>query len=273
MYGAILGDIAGSRFEFSRPQGFDWKTTELFGSMSTFTDDTVLTIATKYALLTGKSYARAYGYFGRKYSNVGYGTMFKNWLNTCSEKGYNSYGNGSAMRVSYIGWHFNTLEQVEEEAAKSSMCTHNHPEGVKAARATAATVFLARTGASKKEISSYLHKKYGYAVRKPLSLYRPFGKFDVTARGSMPLAIRCFLESEDWESCIRNVFSVKCDTDTVACIAGGMAEAFYSGTGLDEKALLKRFLVKPNERGVFDTFLFEWATKEPEKLLAEPGQA
>ena len=103
-------------------------------------------------------------------------------------------------------------------------------------------------------------------MKKPLALYRPFGKFDVTAKGTMPLAIRCFLESEDWESCIRNVFSVVCDTDTVACIAGGIAEAFYGGTGFDEDALLRRYLIKPNEQGVFDTFLYQWATKRPQDL-------
>ncbi len=261
MYGAILGDIAGSRFEFSRPQGFDWRTVELFGGMSTYTDDTVLTVATKYAVLEGLPYAKAYGLFGRKYAHVGYGNMFLQWLSAHSEKGYGSYGNGSAMRVSFIGRHFDTLEQVESEARESSLCTHNHPEGVRAAVATAGAVFLARTGASKKEIASYLHKKHGYTVNKPLSLYRPFGKFDVTAMGTMPLAIRCFLESENWESCIRNVFSVRCDTDTVSCIAGGIADAFYGGTGLDEDALLRRFLIKPNSYGVFDTFLYDWAVK------------
>ncbi len=263
MYGAILGDIAGSRFEFSRPQNFDWKTVDLFGGMSTFTDDTVLTIATKYAVLKGLPYAKAYGMFGRKYSRVGYGNMFLQWLFAHSEKGYNSYGNGSAMRVSFIGEFFPTLEQVEEEAERSSLCTHNHPEGVKAARATAAAVFLARTGSSKQEIAAYLHRTCGYEIHKPLLLYRPFGKFDVTAAGTMPLALRCFLESDDWESCIRNVFSVKCDTDTVACIAGGIADAFYGGTGLPEDQLLRRFLIKPNERGEFDTFLYDWAVKAP----------
>ena len=273
MYGAILGDIAGSRFEFSRPKNFDWRTVDLFGGMSTFTDDTVLTVATKYAILKGVPYARAYGKFGRKYSWVGYGTMFKNWLNAHSEKGYNSYGNGSAMRVSFIGQYFDTLEEVEEQARISSLCTHNHVQGQKAAMATAAAVFMARTGASKKEIAGYLRTEYGYTVRKPLMFYRPFGKFDVTAMGTMPLAIRCFLESEDWESCIRNVFSVKCDTDTVACIAGGMADAYYGGTGLEEEALLRRFLIKPDDHGVFDTFLYDWATKSdvafPEKMKQE----
>ena len=237
MYGAILGDIAGSRFEFSKPQGFDWRTVDLFGARSAYTDDTVLTVATKYAILTGTPYAKAYALFGKRYSRVGYGTMFKNWLNSGSQKGYNSYGNGSAMRVSYIGWHFDTLEAVEGQAARSSTCTHDHPEGIRAAQATA--------------------------------FYRPFGKFDDTAMGTMPLAIRCFLESEDWESCIRNVFSIKCDTDTVACIAGGIADAFYGGTGQDEEALLKRFLVKPDENGRFDKFLYQWAVKTKEQAQRE----
>ena len=267
MYGAILGDIAGSRFEFSRPTDFNWRTVELFGGMSTYTDDTVLTIATKYAVLHGTSYARAYGLFGRRYIHVGYGNLFLQWLHAHSERGYNSYGNGSAMRVSFIGQHFDTLEEVERQAGQSSLCTHNHPEGVKAAKATAAAIFLARTGESKKAIARYLHKTYGYAIRKPLSLYRPFGKFDVTAMGTMPLAIRCFLESDDWESCIRNVFSVTCDTDTVACIAGGIADAYYRGTGLNEDELLRRFLIKPNEQGVFDTFLYDWAVKNQEDTL------
>lgn len=269
MYGAILGDIAGSRFEFSKPQGFDWRTVDLFGARSAYTDDTVLTVATKYAILTGTPYAKAYALFGKRYSRVGYGTMFKNWLNSGSQKGYNSYGNGSAMRVSYIGWHFDTLEAVEGQAARSSTCTHDHPEGIRAAQATAGAVFLARTGASKRDLARYFRKRFLYPVSKPLAFYRPFGKFDDTAMGTMPLAIRCFLESEDWESCIRNVFSIKCDTDTVACIAGGIADAFYGGTGQDEEALLKRFLVKPDENGRFDKFLYQWAVKTKEQAQRE----
>lgn len=269
MYGAILGDIAGSRFEFSKPQGFNWRTTDLFGGLSTYTDDTVLTVATKYAVLENRPYAKAYGLFGRRYPKAGYGNMFRNWLNAHSEKGYNSLGNGSAMRVSFIGQYFNTMEQVLAEAEKSSVCTHNHPEGIRAAQATAAAIFLARTGSSKSEIAKYLHKNFEYSVRKPLALYRPFGKFDLTAEGTMPLAIRCFLESDNWESCIRNVFSVKCDTDTVACIAGGIADAFYGGTGFDEDELLKRFLMKPNEYGKFDTFLYDWAVKQPNEQPRE----
>ena len=137
MKGAILGDIAGSRFEFSKPTGFDYKTVSLFGSGCSYTDDTVLTIATKYAILNDIPYAKAYGKLGRMYRHVGYGTLFQEWLDGHGETGYGSYGNGGAMRVSYIAHHFNTLEKVEEEAKKSAICTHSHVEGLKAAVATA----------------------------------------------------------------------------------------------------------------------------------------
>lgn len=259
MYGAILGDIAGSRFEFSKPDSFRHQDVELFAKGCFYTDDTVMTVATKYAIKKGVPYAKAYGLFGKKYPKVGYGTMFKRWLDTCSEKGYNSFGNGAAMRVSYIGHHFQTLEEVEKEAGKSAICTHNHPEGVKGAVVTAGCIFLARNGYSKKEIRRYASRNFGYSLRKPLFLRRPFSKFDISCQGSIPLALVCFLESESWESCIRNVFSVKCDTDTIGCIAGGIADAFYGGTGFDEEALLRRYLIKPNEYGRLDTFLYDWA--------------
>lgn len=274
MYGAILGDIAGSRIEFGRPKNFDAKSAELFCGGCAYTDDTVLTVATKYALLNHISYAKAYGKFGRKYRGVGFGPMFQRWLDTHSEKGYNSYGNGAAMRVSFIGEYFNTLEEVEDEAEKSAVCTHNHHEGAKAAVATAGTVFLARNGASKKEIAKYLHKKFGYPVKKPLAFYRPFSKFDPTAEATMPLAIRCFLESDDWESCIRNVFSLQCDADTVGCIAGGMAEAFYKGTGMKDEEILRSYLIRPDRFGIFDDFLYKCAiapvpSQEEEKPAEE----
>lgn len=259
MYGAILGDIAGSRIEFGRPKNFDSKTAELFCSGCSYTDDTVLTIATKYAVLNNISYAKAYGNFGRKYRTVGYGTMFQRWLDAHSEKGYNSFGNGAAMRVSFIGEHFKTIERVEVEAEQSAICTHNHRDGYRAAVATASAIFLAREGFSKKEIARYLHKNFDYNVSTPLALYRPFGKFDPTAQATMPLAIRCFLESDNWESCIRNVFSVKCDADTVGCIAGGIAEAFYHTTGVDDENILKKYLVKPDKYGIWDEFLLKWA--------------
>lgn len=259
MIGSILGDIAGSRYEFSKPCGFDHRTVSLFGAGCAYTDDTVLTLATKYALLNNVSYSCAYGKFGRMYRRVGYGTMFQKWLDGYCQKGYGSFGNGAAMRVSYIPYHFDTLEEVEAAARESSMCTHNHEEGIKGAVSTAGVIFLARQGESKKALKKYFHKNFGYVTDKPLWAYRPTGKFDATAQGTMPLAFRCFYESEDWESCIRNVFSVKCDTDTVACIAGGIAEAYYKKTIPDAEAVLRRYLVKPNDHDKFDTFLFDLA--------------
>ena len=259
MNGAILGDIAGSRVEFGRPKDFDAKTAELFCGGCAYTDDTVLTIATKFAVLNHLPYAKAYGRFGRKYRTVGYGPMFQRWLDAHSEKGYNSYGNGAAMRVSFIGEYFDTLEKVKEEAEKSAVCTHNHPEGAKAAVATAAAIFLARNGASKKEIAKYMHREFQYPVRKPLALYRPFSKFDPTAEATMPIAIRCFLESDNWESCIRNVFSLECDADTVGCIAGGIAEAFYGTTGMQDDVILRKYLIRPDQFGQFDDYLYRWA--------------
>lgn len=264
MYGAILGDIAGSRYEFSKPAGFNPNTVELFSSLSRFTDDTVLTVATKYAILNKLPYHVAYRNFCRRYPNAGYGNMFRNWVQRRSSRGYYSYGNGAAMRVSFVGMYYNTLEAVESEAERSAICTHNHKDGLKAAKATAGAVYLARRGSSKKEIAKYFKQRYGYTVSKPLWTYRPFSKFDATAEGSMPVAIRCFLESDDWESCVRNVYRINCDTDTVACIAGGIADAFYQGTGFDEDKLLQQYLIKPNAHGQFDQYLYECATQKVE---------
>ena len=260
MLGAILGDIAGSRFEFSRPENFNYKKEPFFTERSFYTDDTVLTVATKYAVLNGTSYRGAYLQFGKKFPLAGYGSMFKHWLEGGGCAAYRSYGNGSAMRVSFIGEYFPTLERVREQAQKSALCTHNHPEGVKGAEATAVCVYLTRTGNSKKEIKKYIEKNYGYNLSRPLSLLRPFAKVDMSCQSSVPLAIRCFLESRSWESCIRNVYSVLCDTDTVACIAGGIAEAFYHGTGQDDMALARQYLAVPDASGRQDMTLFNWAT-------------
>lgn len=260
MFGAILGDIAGSRFEFSRPQTFNYKKEPFFTDACCFTDDTVLTVATKYAVLNGCSYRNAYLEFGRKFPLAGYGSMFKRWLEAGGAAAYRSYGNGSAMRVSFIGEYFPTLERVREQAQNSALCTHNHPEGVKGAEATAVCIYLARTGCSKKEIRTYIEKNYQYRLGRPLALLRPFAKVDMSCQVSVPLAIRCFLESHSWESCIRNVYSVRCDTDTVGAIAGSIAEAFYHGTGQDDLALTRRYLALPDAYGRQDMTLFNWAT-------------
>lgn len=257
-----MGDIAGSRIEFCRPTGFDHKNAELFTGACFYTDDTVLTIATKFAIYNNMPYAKAYGKIGRRYRTVGYGTLFQNWLDGHCQRGYGSYGNGAAMRVSFIGEHFKTLEEVERQAELSAVCTHNHELGIKAAKATAAAVFLGKQGYTKRDLVKYLKKHYDYKLNWPLAFYKPFGKFDPTAEATMPVVFRCFLESDSWEECIRNAFSIKCDTDTVGCIAGGIAEAFFGSTGMDNDGLLKRYLVKPDDFGIFDTFLYEWALKK-----------
>ncbi len=245
--GAVLGDISGSQYEFARPKDLDWKKCSLFTEHCRFTDDTVMTLAAKTAVINGYSFADSYRMLGRKYRRAGYGGMFGVWLDHDEQGAYHSFGNGSAMRCSYIGEHFNTEEEVEEWAARSADCTHNHPEGIKGAVVTAMCIYMARTGASKSEIRAYVEKQYpresyAYSVAYQLADYRDTYSWDVTCQGSVPVAVECFLESEDYESFLRNVYSLSCDMDTLCAIGGGIAEEFYHGTGFDEQKLLKRYL-------------------------------
>lgn len=245
--GTILGDIAGSQYEFQRPKNLDWKKCELFTDNCFFTDDTVMTLAAKLAVKNNIPFADSYRKLGRKYPNAGYGGMFDSWLRWDDEKPYNSFGNGSAMRCSYIGEHFNTEKEVIEWATKSADCTHNHPEGIKGAVVTSMCIYMARTGASKAEIFNYVKRQYPrgsykYSVEYKLDEYRDIYRWDVTCQGSVPVAIRCFLDSEDYESFLRNVYSLPCDMDTLCAIGGGIAEEFYHGTGFDEGWLLKNYL-------------------------------
>ena len=245
--GAILGDIAGSQYEFSRPKDLDWKHCELFTDRCYFTDDTVMTLATKLAVLNDCQFEKYYRQLGRQYPNVGYGGMFQSWLKNPDSEPYNSFGNGSAMRCSYIGEQYDSKAAVEKYASLSARCTHNHEEGIKGAIVTAICVYMAKTGATKNEIYEVVYKnypssEYKYGVDRSLDSYRDTYRWDVTCQGSVPVAIRCFLESEDYESFIRNVLSLPCDTDTLCSIGGGIAEEFYGGTGFDDEALLKRYL-------------------------------
>lgn len=245
--GAILGDISGSQYEFLRPKDLDWKKCELFTDKCYFTDDSVMTLAAKLAVKNGISFADSYRRFGRKYPNAGYGGMFDAWLHWDDEEAYNSFGNGSAMRCSYIGEHFNGEKEVIEWATKSADCTHNHPEGIKGAVVTSMCVYMARTGATKAEIFDYVKKhyqkeNYRYSVEHKIEDYRDAYRWDVTCQGSVPVAIRCFLESEDYESFLRNVYSLPCDMDTLCAIGGGIAEEFYKGTVFDEEYLLRNYL-------------------------------
>ena len=224
MLGAIAGDIIGSVYE-----GNNIKTKEfpLFSSGCRFTDDTVLTIAVADVLLNGGNYTEWFKDYCRRYPNAGYGMNFRNWALSSRTEPYNSWGNGSAMRVSPIGFVLKDLDSVLREAKRSAEVTHNHPEGIKGAQATVAAIFLARTERNKKLIKSYIEATFGYNLNFSLDQIRPNYQFDVSCQGSVPQAIVAFLESTDFEDAIRNAISIGGDSDTIACIAGGIAHAFY----------------------------------------------
>jgi ADP-ribosylglycohydrolase len=224
MLGAIAGDIIGSVFEY-RP----WKSTDftLFTHQSFFTDDTVLTVAVADCILHKKTYAETFQEYGHKYPYAGYGRKFVNWLESYDFSPYGSYGNGSAMRVSPVGFAFNTMEDVLVEAKLSAEVTHNHTEGIKGAQAIAAAIFLARQEESKEKIRDYVESTFGYDLHQKLSVIRPDYRFNETCSGSVPQSIISFLESEDFESAIRNAVSLGGDADTMAYMAGGIAQAYY----------------------------------------------
>lgn len=224
MIGAIAGDIIGSVYEFHYTKATDF---QLFSPQSTPTDDTVLTIAVADCILNGKEYAGTIKEYGRDYPNAGYGGMFLRWLGTDSYEPYNSYGNGSAMRVSPVGFAFNTLEEVLTQAEKCAAVTHNHPEGIKGAQAVASAVFLARNGKDKIEIQEYVEKTFNYDLSQKLDDIRPQYRFNETCQGSVPQSIIAFLESDNYEDAVRKSISLGGDSDTMACITGGIAEAYY----------------------------------------------
>ncbi|MEL7562223.1 ADP-ribosylglycohydrolase family protein [Dehalogenimonas sp. 4OHTPN] len=226
MLGAVTGDIIGSVYEFNNTHRYDF---ELFTPHSTFTDDTVLTVAVADCILHGKDYARTIWEYGNRYPDAGYGTRFQNWLGSKDLTPYNSFGNGSAMRVSPVGFAFDTLEATLAEARRSAEVTHNHPEGIKGAQAVAAAIFLARRGESKPRIKDYITSTFGYNLKRTLDEIRPNYTFDETCQGSVPEAIIAFLESTDFEDAIRKAVALGGDSDTIACITGSIGQAFYVG--------------------------------------------
>ena len=226
MLGAIAGDIIGSVYEWSPLKS---KNFPLFAYNSFFTDDTVLTVAVAESLLTGVSYSDLLRRYARRYPKAGYGGMFLRWAFDDKMGPYNSFGNGSAMRVSPVGWTADSVEGVLAEAARSAEVTHNHPEGIKGAQATALALFLARKGADKEEIRRETGNRFGYFLVPTVDELRPESSFDVTCQGSVPSALICFFDSVDFEDCIRNTISLGADSDTLAAIAGGIAEAHYGG--------------------------------------------
>ena len=224
MIGAIAGDIIGSVYERNNIKTTDFP---LFTEESRFTDDTVLTVAVAHAILENLDYSETLKIYGRQYPNAGYGGTFRNWIFSPGNEPYNSWGNGSAMRVSPVGWAFNTIEDVLREAEKSAAVTHDHPEGIKGAQSVALAIFLARSGAGKAEIKKEIENRFSYNLNRTLSEIRPGYKFDVSCQGSVPESIIAFLESADYEDAVRSAISIGGDSDTIACIAGSIAHAFY----------------------------------------------
>jgi len=225
MLGAIGGDIIGSAFERSP---IKTKKFTLFSQDSILTDDTVMTIAIAKSLINNEKYIDNIIDFGIRYNNVGYGASFKKWLNSWNHKPYNSWGNGSAMRISSIGFYFSSEEETLHEAKRSAEITHNHIEGIKGAEATALAIFMARNNKSKNKIRERISKQFGYDLERTVDEIRPNYKFYVSCQESVPESIICFLDSTSYEDCIRNAISLGGDADTMATIAGGIAEAYYN---------------------------------------------
>lgn len=273
--GAIAGDIIGSIYEHHNVKS---KQFQLIMKSSHFTDDTVMTLAVASALRKFKKGSNipeaefenalidAMKYFGKKYPHAGYGSRFKHWIYSSSRESYNSYGNGSAMRVSPVAWYFEELETVEKFAEISARVTHSHPEGIKGAQAVASAVFLARKGKSKSEIKKYIEGKYKYNLDRTCDEIRPNYEFDVTCQGSVPEAITAFLEGENFEDAVRNAVSLGGDSDTIAAITGSIAEGFW---GVPDKikiivsSCLNEFIISELEK--FDNALNNEEEKQIEK--------
>lgn len=233
MLGAIAGDMIGSIYEGNNIKTKDFP---LFSPQSRFTDDTVLTVAIADALLHQRDYTSTLKQYYHSFPKAGYGGTFRTWATSQSCEPYNSWGNGSAMRVSPVAYAYHTLEAVLSEAKRSAAVTHNHPEGIKGAQATAAAIFLARKGQTQADIKTYIETAFAYDLSRSLAEIRPDYRFDVSCQGSVPQAIMAFLEAMDFEDALRNAISLGGDSDTIACIAGSIAEAFY---GVPEAIVLE----------------------------------
>ena len=224
MIGAVAGDIIGSIYEHNPIKTEDFP---LFQSHSHFTDDTVMSLATARGILQDRNYGLEMKILGQLFPGAGYGGNFKKWLMEKEIIPYNSWGNGSAMRVSPVGFAFDTVEEVLRESRASAEVSHDHPEGIKGAQAVALAILMARQGASKEDIRSNITASFFYDLDRTIEEIRPSYHFDVSCMGSVPEAIIAFLDSTDYESAVRKAVSLGGDSDTLACIAGAIAEAFY----------------------------------------------
>lgn len=239
LFGAIAGDMIGSCHEWKACTDSQFS---LFSKSSKFTDDSVLTIAVADAILNQRRYGEVIVEYARRYPKAGYGSYFRRWLKEDGIEPYNSFGNGSAMRVSPVGWAFDSVEDVLREAERSASATHNHPEGIKGAQAVALAIYLARTGFKKEEIRQEIETRFGYDLRRSLDEIRPNYQWDSTCPGSVPESIISFLESTDFESAIRNAVLLGGDADTMAAISGSIAEAYYGGILHEIEAEVRRRL-------------------------------
>lgn len=235
MFGAILGNIVGSPYEFDR--GEKVKSFDFFNPRCRFTDDSVMTLAIADALMTvgkdadvetiKKAVVASMQDYGRRYPKAGYGGMFRRWLQDPDPKPYHSFGNGAAMRISAVGWMYDSLERIEEVAVAVTEVTHDHPEGIRGALAVVSAIFLARKGLTLFDIRDFIIRELDYDLSRTVDEIRPDYKMDETCQGCIPEALTCFFESRSYEDAIRNAVSIGGDTDTIACIVGGMAEAYY----------------------------------------------
>ena len=251
MYGAILGDIIGSPYEFDR--GKKTKIFPLFSKKSEFTDDTIMTLAVAEAFLdmapgeeedtTRRRIIHRMRYWGKRYPDAGYGIRFVRWLHQKNPQPYGSYGNGSAMRVSAAAWLFDDLDTVRRMARLSAEVTHNHPEGIKGAEATASAIYLARTGSTKAEIKAYIEAHFHYDLSRTCDEIRPGYRHVESCQETVPEAITAFLEGTSFEDVIRTAVSLGGDCDTLTAIAGSMAEGFY-GVPEELKAECRKRLTK-----------------------------
>lgn len=226
LLGAIAGDIIGSKYEFMR-HAVKTKNFELFPEDAYFTDDSVLTIALADSIINDVPYTENLREYYKLYPDAGYGVKFREWCEDPTMKAYNSFGNGAAMRISPVGYAYNDIDTVLKKSEEFTIITHNHPEGIKGAQATALSIFLARNNYPKSAIKSSIEKIFGYNLDPRLDDIRPTYKFDESCQGTVPQSIIAFLESNDFEDAIRNAVSLGGDADTLACITGSIAYAYY----------------------------------------------
>ena len=250
MLGAIIGDVLGSTFEF---YPMKTKKFELLEKNSHFTDDTVMTVAVADSVMNGVPYVESLQKWGRKYPRAGYGGWFRKWIHLENPKPYNSFGNGSAMRCSSVGWLLDDEESILEEAKKSAEITHNHLEGIKGAQSVALGVLMGRKGSSKREIKEKLEDLFDYDLSQKLEQIIPSYTFDSSCQGSVPQAIIAFLESTDFEDAISNSISLGGDADTQACITGSLAEAYYKSIPAEITSFV-RWRIEDDLLAVLDQF-------------------